>query len=97
MREIIADTNYPMCNIAKWLICEILKMFNAYSVVESLKECRVEDDEILVSYDVKGLNPSIPVKEALRKLKEMIEQHDAKAKAYTKLAASCMSEHYFQE
>lgn len=110
MREIIADTNSPTYNIAKWLVTEIGNMEkeiskrslkNTADLIQKIQGISLEEDERLVSFDVKNLFPSIPVKEALWILEEWLEGENAtgewkkRVRQYTRLAALCMNENYF--
>ncbi|XP_037922913.1 uncharacterized protein LOC119659073 [Hermetia illucens] len=70
MREIIADSNSPTYNIAKWLVdeCQKLGSINGNQSVKNSKELierlsavgTLADNERLVSFDVKALFPSTP-------------------------------------
>lgn len=111
MREIIAAMNSPTQRIARWLVEEFKKMreeANPRTVrnykdfvnkVQNVKE--IEEDEVLVSFDVKALYPSIPVKEALMYLEEWLDEQGSgatwryKVKQYMRLARLCMEERFF--
>lgn len=111
MREIIAAMNSPTQRIAAWLLKEFSGMKNKLSprVVKNSREFiekiggidEIEEDELMISFDVKALYPSIPVQEAMVYLEDWLEQQDNgaawryKVKQYIQLARLCMTERYF--
>lgn len=110
MRELVANYSLPSDSIAKWIIEEFNKVGNIYSetsvknskeVVNKLKDMEFNDDEIIVSYNVTTLFPSIPLKEAISILEDKLVSLNTtpeglkKAKLLKKLAAICMIENYF--
>ncbi|XP_037921399.1 uncharacterized protein LOC119658205 [Hermetia illucens] len=72
-----------------------------FHVVEKLKDAKIRQHEILVSFDVEALFPSISVKQALQNFETWLNKHRTSTKEkrenrqYTKLASICMSENYF--
>jgi hypothetical protein len=42
---------------------------NSYKFVEKIKNVKIDDDEVLVSFDAVGLYPNVPVEETLRSIK----------------------------
>lgn len=75
IKEIIADSNSPTYNITKWLVkeCQKVRATNGKQSVKNLKEL-IERlsvtgavNDRLVSFDVKALFPTTPVKEAILK------------------------------
>jgi hypothetical protein len=108
MREIFTAQNCPTQLIGKWLIEQFQKMpnqpktfsiKNTNELLENLKTSEpLQEDEILVSFDIKALYPSIPVKEALNKAQDwLLQQPHPKAHVnmYMKLLKLCMEECYF--
>jgi hypothetical protein len=49
-----------------------LEVKNSVDFIEKLKETRVKDEEILVSFDVISLFPSIPIDEALQNMNDWL-------------------------
>lgn len=107
MRPIISNVNAPTEKIAKWLVSEIKKMKpieclavkNSFDLVNRLDNVRIEEDEIMVSFDVVALFPSVDVDEALLELnEEFIENEipDFKRKVYMDAAYTCMNQNVFQ-
>ena len=111
MREIIADSNSPTYNIAKWLIneCQNLgttnskySVANSHELIEKLRRIeRMGDDEVMVSFDVKALFPNTPVKESIFELERWLSQFGSgpewrrKVRINSNLARLCMNENYF--
>ncbi|XP_062700128.1 uncharacterized protein LOC134284823 [Aedes albopictus] len=112
MREIVSAIGSPTHKIAKYLVQEFQNMpkkFHSRSVknseqfTELVQNLSVNDDEILVSFDVKSLFPSIPVKEAINLLEDwLLNQYEdsnsdwiKKVRTYIKLTKLCMEENYF--
>lgn len=111
MREIIAVMNSATHKIAKWLL-ERFKGMEPKKGTHAIRNNKefiqriqtsgeIEEDEVMVSFDVKALYPSIPVNEALVYLEEWLQQQNTGAKwryevkQYIQLARLCMEERYF--
>ncbi|XP_055388054.1 uncharacterized protein LOC129616456 [Condylostylus longicornis] len=109
-REIISANGAPTYKIAKWLVKRFGEMdFRSCSIknreefIEKTKGLKIGPDELMVSFDVQALFPSVPVKEALEYLKVWLstqagetENWNNKVKEYHKLARLCMEENYFE-
>lgn len=80
MREIVSAEGSPTHKLAKWLVKEFQSMpkpFESRSVSNTQEFASqlqasgdIQDDEIMVSFDVTALFPSVPVKEAINLLEE---------------------------
>ena len=66
---------------------------NSAHFVESIKDLKVEEDEILVSFDVTALYPSIPQKRAIELVKDLLMRDENLAKK-TKITARNLVELY---
>ena len=66
---------------------------NSAHFVESIKDLKVEEDEILVSFDVTALYPSIPQKKAIELVKDLLMRDENLAKK-TKITARNLVELY---
>ena len=85
LRGIVSTVGSPFERISRYLI-PILRTIqgrsglfvkNSRQLKERVKEWRVEGDEILVSYDVKSLYPSIPIKKALELVEKLLKENTA--------------------
>lgn len=111
MREIITGTHSPTHRIARWLLEEFSSMgqwASAHSVKNYMEVINrltraggINDDEVMVSFDIKALFPSIPVHTAMSLLEDwLMEKEDNvnwkhKVKQYIRLAKLCMFENSF--
>lgn len=53
---------------------ESFSVQNSFEFVERIKNVTIEEDEVMVSFDVESLFPSIPVAEALDNLNEHLNK-----------------------
>jgi hypothetical protein len=82
MRPITSYLDSPWLNISRWLLNELksiqplngLAIKNSIDFIEKVKDTTVADDEILVSFDVVSLFPSIPIDEALQNMNDWLVQ-----------------------
>lgn len=111
MREIVSAVGSPTHKLAKWLAKEfqsMTKQFPSRSVSNTQEFAQqlqssgdINDDEIMVSFDVTALFPSVPVKQAINLLEDWLltQREDAawrhKVRTYLKLTRLCMEENYF--
>ena len=110
LREIVDSTGRVTKEIDKYISKMLLKYVgetphyikNSAHFVEKIKDLRVEEDEVLVSYDVTALYPSVPQDEALDIIYETLSQ-DEDLKGKTTMTAEnvitllkiCVSQTYF--
>lgn len=84
MRKIVSNINSPFSNITKWLVNELKKFgpFNGFSVkntfdfVEKVQDIEIENDEIMISFDVTALFPSVPINIAIESIKKHLITFD---------------------
>ncbi|XP_053691137.1 uncharacterized protein LOC128739666 [Sabethes cyaneus] len=111
MREIITANGSPTEKIAKWLVTEFQRMpikfpsrsgSSTREFAQYLKTSgELAEDDIMVSFDVTALFPSVPVKESISLLEDwLLKQHEdnawrKKVGGYLKLTRLCMEENYF--
>ena len=50
---------------------------NSKHFIESIDGIRVEDDEVMISFDVKSLFTNVPIKESLEVIYEMLSNDDS--------------------
>lgn len=107
MRPIVSNINAPCYSIAKWLVAEFKKLKpieslsvkNSFEFVERMKDVQVNRDEIMVSFDVESLFPSIPIEQALIAMEEHLLELNIEENKRTGIittARSCMKQNFFQ-
>ncbi len=106
MRPISSNIDAPCERIAKWLVCEFSKfpqpksfsVKNGIEFVDRLKNVKVGRNEIMVSYDVESLYPSIPVDESVvlvRRWLKSCKVPEPYINMYFDLTELCMNQNYF--
>ncbi|XP_055854251.1 uncharacterized protein LOC129917995 [Episyrphus balteatus] len=107
MRPIVALLSAPCTNISRWLVqemkqylpCESLSVKNSIEFAERVKNIELANDEILASFDVSSLFPSIPVPKAIEIFKNNLMKQNIpieKVNVYVRAAEMCMNTNYFQ-
>jgi Reverse transcriptase (RNA-dependent DNA polymerase) len=107
MRPIVSSIGSPTEPLARWLVEELrtiepppgLDIKNSIEFTESLKEFEIEEDELLVSFDVTSLYPSIPIDIAVKNMEEWLVTKRVdihKIKCYMDVVNLCMDENYFK-
>jgi hypothetical protein len=72
---------------------------NSLDFINRIKDIKLKDSEILVSFDVNSLFPSLSIPQTLEYLKELLlENHldDKIVKEYIQLTEICMKQNIFQ-
>lgn len=110
MREIIAATNSPTTKLAAWLLEKFKglgevssrSVSNYKEVIKKIQRAgKIDKDEILVSFDIKALYPSIPVRETMKLLEDWLTKQKEESgwkyqvKEYVRLAWICVNENHF--
>jgi hypothetical protein len=107
MRPIISNVNSPFQNVSKWLVKELRKLRsvegfsikNSVELCEKLKDVTVNQHEVLASFDVVSLFPSIPLDLALVCLDEYFVELKLgvrRRNTYLNIAKTCMENTCFQ-
>ncbi|XP_058446374.1 uncharacterized protein LOC131427320 [Malaya genurostris] len=112
IREIISSVGAPTQKISKWLVKEFQSMPkkffsksvpNTQAFVTQLQNSgESEDDEMMVSFDVTALFPSVPVKDSINLLEDWLLQQNSsslwkcKVRSYLTLTRLCMDVNYFK-
>jgi hypothetical protein len=70
----------------------------SYEFVEKIKNVKIDDDDVLVSFDVVGLYPDIPIEETLRSINtwwsaEILDSE--KFEIYCEAVETCMNQRFF--
>lgn len=107
MRPIASNISTPTENMAKWLLKELetippiegCSIINSKELVDKLADITLAPDEILVSFDVTALFPSIPIKKAVSNLEDHLLKNHVPAnqiQAYIKIVNTCMEQNFVQ-
>ena len=107
MRPIVSAINSPTYKLAKWLTNEFKalgsdEMYgikNSKNFIQNIRNLNVLPHEILVSFDVEQLFPSVPIQTALENIAQWLESKQVEAtqiKEYVTLTKLCMDTTYFQ-
>ena len=106
MRPISSNIGTPMEKMAAWVVEEMKKypithgmnVKNSAELVDRLRDIEPKREEILVSFDVTALCPSVPVNNALDSLRRHLEQKRVPPnhiEAYLLITKTCMNQNYF--
>ena len=107
MRPVVSNVNSPNYKVAKWLISE-LKQFqdpegcsikNSMEFANKIKDLVLEDDEIMISFDVESLFPNIPTDKGLIAMEDWLTDcgvDEDKKKVYIEAAKLCVNDSLFQ-
>ncbi|XP_055543038.1 uncharacterized protein LOC129728613 [Wyeomyia smithii] len=106
MRPIFSNIRTPTEKMAAWLVEEMKKypithgksVKNSVDLVQQLEGFKIKRGEIMVSFDVTALFPSIPVTDALKSLRQHLERSRVPhhhMEAYLLIAEVCMNQNYF--
>lgn len=108
MRKIVSCINSPFAKISKWIVAELkqygqfdgFSVKNSYEFVDKVKDIEIEADEILVSFDVTALFPSVPVTLAIGAIREHLENNNNltpnKINSFIFAIEMCMKHNCFQ-
>ena len=85
MRPIVSCIGSPTYGISKFIASKISPLAgksdsyvkNSKHFIESIDGIRVEDDEVMISFDVKSLFTNVPIKESLEVIYEMLSNDDS--------------------
>ena len=72
---------------------------NTTELIDRIKDVKVSRNEVMVSFDVVSLYPSIPVPEAIKYLEQWLAEHKVespKAADYITLTKACMEQNVFE-
>lgn len=78
---------------------ESCAVINSMELAQKIKNVKINDDEVLISFDVEALFPSIPIKHALTALRNHLEKQyvsPEKINVYLNAARMCMDMNFFE-
>lgn len=107
MRPIVSSINTPSYKMAKWLVSEMRKLppiksrsvKNSADFVRKVKDIVIGTNQMIVSFDVSNLFPSINTLYALDEFDDFLIESDIsdeKTMIYSEVARLCMKQNYFQ-
>lgn len=107
MRPIVSSINTPTYKMAKWLVNEMKllppiksrSVKNSFDFVTKVEKISIDVNEIMVSFDVTSLFPSIDVNLALVEFDKYLNDSDIsddKVQIYSDVAKLCMKQNFFQ-
>jgi hypothetical protein len=85
--------------LSKWLTNKAMFDKNTQEFVEKVKDIQLAQDEVLVSFDLEALYPSVPIPGALKQFDKglkTLKLEKLLATIYTKVAELCMEQTQFQ-
>jgi uncharacterized protein (UPF0335 family) len=106
MRPIVSAINSPTYNLSKWLSKEFAQLQfhsdsnlkNTHDFISKIQNITLKRSEILVSFDVESLFPSVPIPETMNFLKQWLTSKglpDDIIKEYINLTNLVMNQNYF--
>lgn len=106
MRPISDNVNTPTYKIAKTIVNEFNKLQqpeglyvkNTIEFVNKIRNVTLEEDEIMISFDVEALYPSVPINTAITMVRKWLETTnitDDKVNSLTELTEICMKQSQF--
>lgn len=106
MRPIASNINTPMEKMAAWLLKKVGKypinfrksVSNSIELVDKIKHIQLKRGEILVSFDVKALFPSVPIGKAIDAMKIHLVSSGMphnEVSACVEIAETCMKQNFF--
>lgn len=106
MRPIVSNVNAPSYKLAKWLVNEFKKLpkldslsvKNSFDFVGRIKNLKLNENEVILSFDVSSLFPNIPVDISLMEIEKYlygIDLDSDKKSCYLETARLCMKQGFF--
>lgn len=107
MRPIVSSVNSPAYKLAKWMNKRLnlfesfdsLSIKNSFDFVEKVKDIRLDKNDILVSFDVESLYPSIPLEKTKTLCRKWFEKNNISEKnieEYMQIITVCTEQRFFQ-
>jgi hypothetical protein len=106
-RPVVSNIDSPTSKICDYLVEKIrglkkpfsMSVKNSFELANVLKQEKILDNEMLVSFDVEALYPSVPVKEAFELFTEWINEQDISdidAQQYIKLMRLVLDQRWLE-
>lgn len=107
IRPVVSNVNSPTSRKCEWLVkkfralkrTDSFSVRNSFELAERMSGTSIGEDNLLVSFDVESLYPSVPVEEALVCFSDWInsqEISDYEAQKYVKLTQLVFSHRWIQ-
>ena len=97
------ETAKELAKILKPLVCKsIYHVHNTEDFIQQIKDIKLQEDQCMVSFDVKALFTSVPIKPAINTIKKLLEEDpelhkrtSLSVKNITRLLEYCLTSTYF--
>lgn len=107
LRPIVSNIGSPTQRIAKWLVDRFNEMMppegfsvkNNLEFIDEVRDVLLKPEEVLVSFDVSSLFPSVPIEPTLDLLDTWLRWNqiaEDQIKAYVNLTEFCLTNNFFQ-
>lgn len=107
MRPIVSNISAATYKLAKWLIKKFSEfdppkgryVKNAMDFVNKIKDVKIGDDEIMVSFDIVSLYPNVPIPEAIQTIAKWLQATnltDLQRNTLVDATSLCMYQNQFQ-
>lgn len=107
MRPIVSNISAPTYKLAKWLVKKFTEfdppkgkfVKNAMDFAKKIKNIKIEEDEIMVSFDIVSLYPNIPLPEAIQAISDWLQSAnitDLEKSTLIDATRVCMYQNQFQ-
>lgn len=102
LRPVVSQISSPTYDLAKYMAKKLSPLIgrttsfvrDSSHFVEIIKDLRVEDTEVLVSFDVESLFTNVPVEECLSVIKDLLVQNEMYDEYY-EVTELCLKSGYF--
>lgn len=105
-RPLVANPGSPTEKVAKWLVWEMKGLpdpdnavvKNSLELINDIKDVKLEKNDILISFDVVSLFPSVPLDETIDYMRSWLKDSgvpDEHVNSYIKLTEHCVNNNYF--
>ena len=107
VRPIVSAIGSPTCQLSKWLTSEFenlpiaqpsYSVINTNDFINQINNIQLQEGEVLISFDVCSLFPSVPIPQSLNYLRDLLELNNISqgvVKEYIDLTKLCMKQNCF--